>query len=64
VLQEVNAAHDFDKTILPVIVNNTVPAANLRNYLATPQQTPWTQPNEVARAIVRLLEHRPASKAS
>lgn len=55
VLQEVDAAKNARKLILPVIVNGTTPAPNLRYYLAVPQQTPWTNAATVASHISTLI---------
>lgn len=56
VLQEVNAAKNAKKVILPVIVGPTVPSPNLRYYLNVPQQTKWTDAPSVAEALKRLLD--------
>lgn len=64
VLQEVNAAQDAGKIIIPVIVGNTVPAPGLRYYLGASHQIPWTDAASVAASIVRLLKADNVKKAS
>lgn len=58
VLQEVNAAHDLGKVIVPVIVDDTQPSTDLRYYLATSQQVRWSDAPGTAASVLTLLSRR------
>lgn len=53
---EVETAKNAKKVILPVIVDGTKPAKNLRYYLAVPHQIAWSNAASAADSLSKLLE--------
>lgn len=64
VLQEVDAAKNARKQIIPVILGGTAPSAALKYYLASRHQIPWTDATSVARLIINMLGGEGSRRAS
>lgn len=55
VAQEVQIAHAREKTIVPLVIDRTVPVGDLAYFLALRQQVHWTTPREAAFSILKSL---------
>lgn len=61
VAQEIQIAHARNKTIVPLVIDRTIPTGDLAYFLALRQQVSWTTPRAAASVVLNSLGVQPGA---